>query len=350
MISGHDGQEHTGSATVALVSRFKVGVGALALVELLAFVVGAGAGSPRWRIHDLGTLPAPFSADSEATAINARGVVIGWSRQGADSRAFVWRAGRMRALPSLGGETSAVAIADDGDIVGTGAVPRRSYGHATLWRYGRVIDLGTLGGSLSEALAVNNRGQVVGDSTTATRDKHAFLWQKGTMTDLGTLGGTQSAAVAINTHGDIVGYAQRSPYDPDHAVLWKNGTLHDLGPFGSKVKQAIAINSAGRILVSTFRPDMHAYLWQNGHSTKIWPRYTAARSMNNKGWIVGTALFRRKGPQIPFVWHADTMTALPTLAGPGPAWSGVYAINDRGWIVGRSYNNAGDRAVLWTPG
>jgi uncharacterized membrane protein len=93
---------------------------------------------------------------------------------------------------------------------------------------------------------------------------------------------------------------------------------------------------------------MHAYLWQNGHSAKLWPRYTAARSMNNKGWIVGTALFRRKGPQIPFVGHAHTMTALPSLDEPGRPWSAVYAINDRGWIVGRNYNNAGARAVLWT--
>lgn len=136
--------------------------------------------------------------------------------------------------------------------------------------------------------------------------------------------------------------------EPTCLDSWKNGVLHDLGSFGSKVKQAIAINSAGQILVSTSRPDMHAYLWQNGHSAKLWPRYTAARSMNNKGWIVGTALFRRKGPQIPFVGHAHTMTALPSLDEPGRPWSAVYAINDRGWIVGRNYNNAGARAVLWT--
>jgi uncharacterized membrane protein len=168
------------------------------------------------------------------------------------------------------------------------------------------------------------------------------------MTDLGSLPGEDSRPNALNAYGEIVGYTHQSLYDPDHAVLWKNGLLHDLGSFGSKVKQAIAINAAGHILVSTSRPDRHAYLWQNGHSTKIWPRYTAAQSMNNKSWIVGTALFRRKGPQIPFVWHDDTMTALPALDGPGPPGSAAYAINDRGWIVGRSYNNAGDRAVLWT--
>ena len=42
------------------------------------------------------------------------------------------------------------------------------------------------------------------------------------------------------------------------------------------------------------------------------------------------------------------MTALPSLDEPGRPSSAVNAINDRGWIVGRNYNNAGARAVLWT--
>lgn len=66
--------------------------------------------------------------------------MIGSSRQGADSRAFVWGAGKMRALPSLGGETSANAIADDDDIVGYSAIPHRSYSHAVLWRHGLMTE------------------------------------------------------------------------------------------------------------------------------------------------------------------------------------------------------------------
>lgn len=43
------------------------------------------------------------------------------------------------------------------------------------------------------------------------------------------------------------------------------------------------------------------------------------------------------------------MTALPTLDGAGPPTSAAYAINSRGWIVGRSYAAKGDRAILRTP-
>lgn len=360
---------------------------------VLSVAGGAGASSGGWTVRNLGTLPAPYNIGSEATGINASGVVIGFSMARVVQRAFVWSNGKMRALPGFGGGTRANAIADDGDIVGEGNDAHQGRDHAILWHDGKLIDLGTLGGSVSEAAAVNDRGQVVGNSTTTNGQSHAFLWQNGTMTDLGTLGGTLSKPVAINDAGEVigtstttsgdqhaflwkngtmtdlgslpgedstptainasgyvVGYLNPSIYDPDHAVLWTmGGHLHDLGAFGSKVKQAIAIDTAGQVLVSTFRPDVHAYLWTNGRSVEIGHRYTNAFGLNDHGWVVGTALFQKRGPQIPFVWHAGTMTALPALGGAGPPTSAAYRINKDRWIVGRSYTSAGDRAVLWFP-
>jgi probable HAF family extracellular repeat protein len=374
-----------------MISRLRI---AVASMVLLSSTGSAGAASQRWTIHDLGTLPAPFNFSSDATAINARGVVIGWSATHTDQqRAFVWQAGKMRALPGFGGFTEANAIADDGDIAGEGLYAHQTHHHAILWHDGKLIDLGTLGGRLSAAEAINDHGQVVGNSTTAAGQDHAFLWQKGSMTDLGTLGGTNSHAVAINeagqvigtsttasgaTHaflwqhgtltdlgslpgeesvataiaddGEIVGYLHPSIYDPDHAVRWRNSKLADLGAFGSQVKQAIAINAAGQILVSTFRPDVHAFLWHAGQTVEIGRRYTNAHGLNDHGFVVGTARFHTRGPQIPFVWHDGTMTALPTLTGTGPPYSAASHINNRNWIVGSSYTAAGGRAVLWVPG
>jgi probable HAF family extracellular repeat protein len=306
--------------------------------------------------------------------------------------AFVWRSGKMQPLPSLGGLTYANAIANNGDVAGEVDGAHDASHHAILWHDGKLVDLGSLGGRLNRAIALNEHGQVVGNSSTASEDLHAFLWQNGTMTDLGTLGGPQSQAVAINdvgqvigtsttasgaqhafiwqngkmtdlgsfpndnstptaidAKGNVVGFTNPGIYDPNHAVVWRNGKqLQDLGNFGSKVKQAIAIDSAGQILVSTFRPDTHAFLWKNDHSVEIGRRYTAAHGINDRGWVVGTALFRKKGPQVPFVWQGGRMTALPTLDGTGPPTSAAYQINDNGWIVGRSYAAAGDRAVVWT--
>ena len=370
-------------------------LGVAAVVLLYGWVALGAAAAPRttgWTIHDLGTLPPPFNIGSEAMAINAHGVVIGFSNGRVGQRAFVWSKGRMRPLVGFGGFVQANAIAGDGDIVGEGLDAHQTHHHAILWHDGRPIDLGTLGGRVSAAEALNNHGQVVGNSTTASGQEHAFLWENATMTDLGTLGGTQSEAVAINdagqvigtslttsgaqhaflweqgtmtdlgslpgedstpaaidAHGTVVGSTNPSIYDPDHAVLWRDGTLRDLGSFDSTVKQATAINAAGQILVSTFRPDSHAFLWANGHAVEIGSRYTDAFGMNDHGLVVGTALFKKKGPQVPFVWQTGRITALPTLGGQGPPTSAAYRINNSGWIVGRSFTNAGDRAVLWTP-
>jgi len=88
---------------------------------------------------DLGTLNAqscPRSRCSQATAINARGQVVGLS------------------------------------VTSTGLQ------HAFLWERGTMIDLGTLGGMFSGASAINDGGQVVGFSTTASGEEHAVLWTR----------------------------------------------------------------------------------------------------------------------------------------------------------------------------
>ena len=42
--------------------------------------------------------------------------------------------------------------------------------HAFLWQAGRMRDLGTLGGGFSDARGINDRGQIVGISETASGD------------------------------------------------------------------------------------------------------------------------------------------------------------------------------------
>src|SRR4051812_823308 len=60
-----------------------------------------------------------------------------------------------------------------------------------------VVDLGTLGGAESHAVAVDDDGVVVGTSQVAGGAVHAFRWGDGALTDLGTLGGGGSRPVAL---------------------------------------------------------------------------------------------------------------------------------------------------------
>jgi probable HAF family extracellular repeat protein len=379
--------------------RVLLGVGGTAIVLL-----SAGSGSARqapssrsaWRIRDLGTLPAPFSRNSEADRINNRGQVLGWSAgTGAHVRGVVWSA---HGRAALGGSAfvQTRSINERGDAVGIGSVTHDArmhvfvwrhdgvsidltsrYGvrgdvaavndsggvvgsmrtargktHAFLWKGGRVIDLGTLGGESSYATAINDHGDVVGQSETATGAAHAFIWRSGKMAGLGTVPSHDSAATAINDRGDVVGYAQVGPYDPDHVLLWRNGRMVTLSGFGPGGIVPEKITNRGAVLVDTVNPE-HAFIWRDGQVTDLGSLgggATHAYDMNEKNQVVGSS---KVAPihRAAFFWSNGKMMRLPALArGGGPPYTTAFAINNRGEIVGASYVGriGRERAVRWT--
>jgi probable HAF family extracellular repeat protein len=357
----------------------------------------ASAGAPaRWLIHNLGTLPAPFSHASEADRIDDRGRILGWSSGGGNrNRGVVWN-GRVRAV--LGG-SSFVQLAGmnaNGDVVGAGSVThdarfhlflwRRDrtrvdltaqaglrgdvraindkreivgqmqtasrHTHAFLWRNGAVTDLGTLGGNDSYATAINGRGQIVGASETASGSTHAFLWQKGRLTDLGTLPGEESVPTSINDGGQIVGYAHVGYLDPDHVLLWANRKLKVLAGFGPGGLSPVEITNHGVVLVDSINPE-RAFLWRAGKVVDLGSLgggATHAYDVNERGQVVGSSKVAAVH-RAAFFWSNGKMTRLPALApGGGPPYTIATAINDRGEIVGGSYVGriGRERAVLWT--
>jgi probable HAF family extracellular repeat protein len=110
------------------------------------------------------------------------------------------------------GYSEASGINARGQIVGystTKTGPDARYLHAVMWDKGQITDLGTLSNDTwSMATAINARGQIVGVPSTSTGPDHAVMWDHGRITDLGTLSGDiESGASAINTRGQIVGYS-----------------------------------------------------------------------------------------------------------------------------------------------
>jgi probable HAF family extracellular repeat protein len=151
--------------------------------------------------------PSPKQGVGSAFAINDRGEVVGVSFNGLASHAFLYRAGKMHDLGTLGGTTSlATAINAGGEIVGYSEITESAGEHAFLYRHHTMIDLGTLAGSEeSEAYAINDHGIIVGSS-----GSHAFIYRKGAMIDLNSLlpaesGWTLTTASGINDSGEIVG-------------------------------------------------------------------------------------------------------------------------------------------------
>jgi probable HAF family extracellular repeat protein len=210
-------------------------------------------------LRDLGTFNGTPFESSQASAINARGDIAGWSAGVFyPSQAFVVRSGVMQHLGVLPGatESAAYGINDRGAVVGTGdcVCQTAAEHHALLFADGVVTDLGVLrGGRNAGALAINNRGQIVGtsDFLYETTGQHAFLYEDGHMIDLATLTGESRFryAVDINDHGQVIGYSDTSSSPPDNrSFLYDRGSLTDLMGGRSGAAIALAINNSREIV------------------------------------------------------------------------------------------------------
>jgi len=176
-----------------------------------------------WTVQDLGALPGDTS--SAASDINDQGQVVGSSGNVSSgvTNAFLWTAtDGMRRLPSLSGETSALAISKFGDVAGHSTTASGEV-HAVLWRAATnwaIEDLGTLGGCCSAAFGVNSLGDVVGVSNVGkskSGSQRAFIATANGMTSLDAR--SDSVARDLNDFGVAVGSA-RSAGSP-HATIFR---------------------------------------------------------------------------------------------------------------------------------
>jgi probable HAF family extracellular repeat protein len=141
-----------------------------------AFLWSAGT------FRDLGTLGGDISS---AKGINEKGQVVGWTDLIIDgaSHAFRWRDGVMEDLgiSTQFPDTRANSINDKGDIVGRGLLANNFSPRAVRFDAGTVVSLGDEVDNLddwvlSEAVAVNNDGVIVGTGIRQGDGKgHGFL-------------------------------------------------------------------------------------------------------------------------------------------------------------------------------
>lgn len=191
-----------------------------------AFITGANGSG----FTDIGTFPNPISGNETfGYGVNASGQVVGGATgfctkggvDGYSCGSFLTRAdgSGLESLGVLGAETpfarsgslqaKALAINDNGLIVGYSDTENLGPVHAFVKSGTAMKDLGAFGGTSSRANAVNNAGTVVGQYTLSNGKHSAFLWtDAGGMVDLNTLidptsGWGITDAVAINDKGQI---------------------------------------------------------------------------------------------------------------------------------------------------
>jgi probable HAF family extracellular repeat protein len=258
---------------------------------------------------------------------------------------FVYQAGVLKNIGTLGGSGSrAFAINDAGRIAGGAEIPGGAT-HAFLYRDGRMTDLGTLGGPNSAAYGIDNRGRVVGQSLLskdggATR---AFLYSDGKMVSLGTLGGELSIATDINDKGQIVGASTLDCACGQHAFLIDHGVMRDLGTLGGPTAMAQMINEAGDVVGVSDLPQsagylQHAFLFHDGVMRDISPiptAYSRVTGLNNLGQAVGYSEGGLLSGQPSYLYSDGVSRNLDDLIDPAGGWQIMRAagINDRKEIV-----------------
>jgi probable HAF family extracellular repeat protein len=356
---------------------------------------------PSYRITDMGlnhstdNFSMVMGLNNEGWAENMDGVVNppikSTSTTIASGRAVINAHGRNIDLGTLGGKNSWTnygGINDRGEAVGLAetSVPDPdgedmcAFGtkltcRPFLWREGHMMALPTLGGNNGQASAINNRGQIVGISETKVQDSGCpankpgkiispAFWEKGEVRPLPTVDGDPDGFVqGINDQGQAVGSSGNCSNIATHAVLWENDTASQLPDLGLDGNDAYAINDHGLAVgyVST-GTTIVASLWPNGtHSAVknlgILPGDGAAfaTGINNRGQVVGST-FNSQGWSRGFIWQDNVMTDLNTLISKDSKLSIIAAsnINERGQISGMATVMSGPdegkiHAILLTP-
>ena len=211
---------------------------------------------------------------------------------------FVWRSGRMTALPTLGG-TNGYAAGDNnlGEIVGwaettvhdpTCISPQVLQFEAVQWDVvtGAIHELRPLPGDPDgAATSINDKDQAVGisglcyDAVGAATAEHMVLWQHGIPTQIPALGGNDwNTPTDINDRGQVTGFADLpgdSPTSPNfHAFFWsrETGTI-DLGTLpGDVYSEDLGINIEGQVVGESCSAGFalcRAFIWEQDRKSVV---------------------------------------------------------------------------------
>ena len=298
----------------------------------------------------------------EAGGINQKGQVVG-SIDGRGSPNFWrWSNGVREDLPLGNGRSGlATALNNQGQVTGafyTGEFFFDVFGdihfvyHAFVWNAGSIQDLGTLGGWDSSAVSINDQGVVLGAADTQN-DRIPFITQNGQMRSLQSLITNPSGwKLALETH-----------YAAADGRIWGLGTfgfpakhhIYEMTPVGDgtyRIRSRGVIETIDVVLVFAFNEyglavgrtrlsgnQGGAFFW-DGNTTVFLGNLGMPGSfpyaLNNLGQVVGMSMTESQWYEA-FLWENGVMfnlnNLIPSDSGIVLTKAGANSINDAGNIV-----------------
>lgn len=332
-----------------IVALQRIAIGLLLLVA--GSQAQAVVSTPAYRLLILD--PQSAYTSSDAFGVNNHGQAAGtsYSQQVLSQVSSRWTTNSALSVPA--GPSGANGINDLGHIVGAQFSGSGTQVHAYFFDGVTAVDIHTSTmatiGNFSTALAVNNFGQVVGfASPSAAGNRAAYLWKEGATILLGTLGGPASSAYDINDTGVVSGSSE-TPNGNTRAMRWFDGNGNNSSDPGEMVQlpdmglssAANAINdlnqTAGFVLNSAFK--RQPVIWNNPSAFVSLPLLAGADDgevfgINNQGDAVGDTMF-----ETATLWQGGQAYNLNHLIAPGSGYTltSARSINDRGWIAGTAF-------------
>jgi probable HAF family extracellular repeat protein len=225
-----------------------------------------------WENGHATALPALTGSNGcHPTAINQRGVIVGWCGvvvlDGLATQAVLvrWVDRVIEPLASLDVEAFPTAINDAGAIIGLASSPPRTDGFFFLWQDGVLSHVDQLTGHHFENVTgINKHGDLTGYSQ-GTRSLEALVWDGRTVVALpGLPGSFATLAYGINDHGEVAGVSVGG-IGHNFPVVWTRRGIVVLGTVPANYITPIAISDRGDVIGDAARSsdgsDVRALLW-----------------------------------------------------------------------------------------
>ncbi len=333
------------------------------LVSVLAVLACLPAGGARpapgtYSVTDLGHLPG--CDVTFAQALNDRGQVVGYSYRYVPpghlgstlAHAFLWENGRMRRLPTLGGEFGhALDINERGDIAGDADTPDLTL--PVLWPAAARRVAVPLARRAGRADAVNDRGEAAG-----VAEGRLVLWQRAGRREWRPPGGAGVGVTSLNSRSEVAAFTfEQGLYGSavgQRGLIWRSGQGEVLRTLGGKHGLCAVLTDEGwgAGWSETLRGERRACVWKRGIPAPL-PTPGADRSeaaaANRHGVIVGEATLQ--GRSRAYLWARGAATDLNTRLSPRRGWvlHRAVGINDRGQVLGHGLRRGEQRSFLLTP-